>query len=786
MAMEVEASGTNGSLLPQEVAEVVEGGMAEGDGSRKADAMQGAETAAPPQQNGAGIDAKDENQAEAGYSAGYVGAVSGVAETPGAAANPLVQKYNDYWKAVREDPGDFPTWTYLLSTVEKLEDLPRIREAFDAFLGEYPLCYGYWKKYADAENKYAGTDTAYEVYNRGVQSVPYSVDLWCHCVAFHQENGKGASEEIRRLFEQGLAYVGTDYLSHALWDKYLNFEASQENVLNQSQLYTRILGYPIKELNRYYQSFKDFAAQHSATDLMSDEELKQLKTQVEQKKQESKMAGTSASTAATPAQPPPPQQEEPTGTEMEEDTTPPEQDATAEISGGEVVEGNGMVEGGTTKEGGEEAIKTDETAQQESMEVEPCPPGAETEEIEVSLDEIKEAWIQLRNSLFETASEELGKRRPFEECIKRPYFHTKPLDSVQLQAWAKYLDYMEALPDASPETVTVYERCLVACACYPEFWKRYVRYMEKSDVERARGILERTTLVHCKSKADLHLFAAHFDERHGNAESARKRFKHVQTTLAPRMVSMIVQFVNFERRQGNLEAACSIYSECIEEELAKESSETCAFLCIQYAHFLSQVVADHRRGREVLDKALAAKPASKALWEGAIHFEECVWKEDSVARIVELYEKCISKPKLPEEGMSQEDREEMSLRFIDFVDMHCDAAKHAEAEGKHATAFPSTMGCSESRKRPAASELETAPAKSGRTGMEAYAGMQTAMQAGQPGGTAVQAAAAPPNTMQAQSYYQAQPQQTAAAAQQYAQYAQYYGYSGYGYTGYGY
>lgn len=35
-------------------------------------------------------------------------------------ANPLLDKYSEYWKGVRENPSDFLTWTYLLSTVEKL------------------------------------------------------------------------------------------------------------------------------------------------------------------------------------------------------------------------------------------------------------------------------------------------------------------------------------------------------------------------------------------------------------------------------------------------------------------------------------------------------------------------------------------------------------------------------------------------------------------------------------------------------------------------------------------
>lgn len=565
----------------------------------------------------------------------------------------------------------------------------------------------------------------------------------------------------------------------------MSFEASEGDIVNQAQLYSRILGFPIKELGRYYQTFKEFVAQHSASQLMSEEELKHFKSQVEQKKAESKIVGSTpaAGTPPVPApQPPPP--EDPTGGEMDEDPA-PEKDATAEISGGG--------KASESKEVSEEKTGDENTSQgnstgHETMDVEPCPPGAETEEVEVSLEEIKEAWVETRKGLYESANEELGRRRAFEECIKRPYFHTKPLDTVQLQAWTKYLDYMEALPEASAETVTVYERCLVACACYPDFWKRYVRYMEKSDVERARGILERATIVHCKAKVDLHLFAAHFDERHGNAEEARKRYKHVQTNLAPRMVAMIVQFANFERRQGNMDAACLIYNECIDEELAKESSETCGFLCVQYAHFLSQVAKDHVRGREVLDKALASKPNLKVLWEGAIHFEECIWKEDSISRIMDLYEKCVTPPEQSQKGLEEGDREEMSLRFIDFSDMHCDAAKYAEIEALHASRFPSSTGCSDSRKRPASSELGDAPAKSSRTGMEAYSGMQGATQAAHTAGAAVQPAP-PQNAMLTQGYYQAQGQATAAAvaaaAQQYAQYPQYYGYSTY-YTGYGY
>ena len=68
--------------------------------------------------------------------------------------------------------------------------------------------------------------------------------------------------------------------------------------------------------------------------------------------------------------------------------------------------------------------------------------------------------------MYEATRAELAKRRPFEEAARRPYFHIKPLDGVQLFNWIKYLDFMEGRGEPTA-TQTVYERCLVACANYP-------------------------------------------------------------------------------------------------------------------------------------------------------------------------------------------------------------------------------------------------------------------------------------------------------------------------------
>ena len=49
------------------------------------------------------------------------------------------------------------------------------------------------------------------------------------------------------------------------------------------------------------------------------------------------------------------------------------------------------------------------------------------------------------------------------------------------------------------QVVKLYERCLIACANYPEYWIRYVRCMEASgSMDLAENALARATQVFVK------------------------------------------------------------------------------------------------------------------------------------------------------------------------------------------------------------------------------------------------------------------------------------------------
>lgn len=65
---------------------------------------------------------------------------------------------------------------------------------YDGLLAEFPLCFGYWRKYADAEHKLSSPEWAINVFDRGVAAVPYSADLWGYYCNYKQKLGVGPDE----------------------------------------------------------------------------------------------------------------------------------------------------------------------------------------------------------------------------------------------------------------------------------------------------------------------------------------------------------------------------------------------------------------------------------------------------------------------------------------------------------------------------------------------------------------------------------------------------------------
>ncbi|KAL2623375.1 hypothetical protein R1flu_003580 [Riccia fluitans] len=528
------------------------------------------------------------------------------------------------WSVVKANSADFNAWTLLIQESEKLDNISKIRKVYDAFLSEFPLCYGYWKKYADHEARLGLAEKITEVYERAVRAVTYSVDIWMHYCSYAMEKNEDP-EEIRRLFERGITYVGTDYLSHLLWDKYIDFEYSQQEWSRLAAIYTRIMQIPLHQLDRYYNSFKQIASSRPISELRTAEEAA-----------EAAVAASIVSTA--------------------------------------------------TIEDGSEA-----------------PPGdTEAPKIEKSNEaEDLEKFIGVREALYKKAKEWDAKIRDFETAIRRPYFHVKPLDDMQLGNWHRYLDFIEKEGD-SGKVVKLYERCLIACANYPEYWIRYVQRMEEEgNLESAADALTRSTEIFVKRRPEIHIFAARFKEYQGDIKGARAEYELLSTELAPGLLEAVIKHANFEQRQGNPDSAISVFTTAIETEKAKEETRALPLLHIQYARFFDQIMGKTDQAREVYTAALEHLPTSKTLWEAAIHFESIHAGEKRVPRLDSLVQRATV-PLRPDgsPGLSVADREELSSIYLELVDLFGDAATIKKAEQRHKSLFPPRKCTSESKKRP--------------------------------------------------------------------------------------
>ncbi|KAL2930736.1 Pre-mRNA-processing factor 39, partial [Bienertia sinuspersici] len=87
-----------------------------------------------------------------------------------------------------------------------------------------------------------------------------------------------------------------------------------------------------------------------------------------------------------------------------------------------------------------------------------------------------EKYISVGEYFYQRACDLDAKVHKFEQNIHRPYYHVKPLDDSQLHNWHRYLDLVEMEGDFD-WAVKLYERCLISCAHYAEFWMRYVDYV---------------------------------------------------------------------------------------------------------------------------------------------------------------------------------------------------------------------------------------------------------------------------------------------------------------------
>ncbi|XP_040184479.1 pre-mRNA-processing factor 39-like isoform X2 [Rana temporaria] len=222
---------------------------------------------------------------------------------------------------------------------------------------------------------------------------------------------------------------------------------------------------------------------------------------------------------------------------------------------------------------------------------------------ESDIAKFREHILQIREQLYIVNEAEVEKRWNFEERIKRLYFYAIPMNAKQLQNWRDYLEF-EVSQGQHERIVLLYERCLMSCALYEDFWLSYAQYMECHSVESARSVFERACRIHLPLKYGIHLQWAAFEEKHGCLDSARAilcRFEE----RTPGLAIVRLRRVGLEQRNGNLQEAERLLKEAVQ---ISAGTKLKGFYAVKLSRLILKLQRDPHKAKAVLGETIKKYP----------------------------------------------------------------------------------------------------------------------------------------------------------------------------------
>lgn len=221
---------------------------------------------------------------------------------------------------------------------------------------------------------------------------------------------------------------------------------------------------------------------------------------------------------------------------------------------------------------------------------------------------------------FHNTQAETTKRWTYEQNIKRPYFHVTELDEEQLENWQKYLDFEESEGDYT-RTAFLYERCVVTCAQYDEYWTRYVRWMyaQAGHEEEVRNIYQRACCIYVPiARPAVRIMWALFEETCDRPTISSAIYEAILVSL-PGHLEAIIGLANLQRRQLGYDAAVQVYQQYIDSPEC--SSDTKGALVAEMARLAWKAKTNADGARSIFQDQHQSYLDSPAFWTGYLNFE---------------------------------------------------------------------------------------------------------------------------------------------------------------------
>ncbi|KAL8583545.1 hypothetical protein ACOMHN_054861 [Nucella lapillus] len=397
------------------------------------------------------------------------------------------------------------------------------------------------------------------------------------------------------LYERGIAAAGTDFRSDKLWDSYIAWERSKCRFKAVTTLYDRLIKIPTQLYSHHFDNMKTHIMTHHPRDVLDLDEFLRVRQEVVSKSHN-----------------------------YEEDD-----EAGLESA----------------------ALGIDEPPGADA------PPGLDSAVDDAEIKKVKVKLLEIKEALFKQNENEVSKRWAFEEAIRRPYFHVKPLERAQLKNWREYMDF-ETGTNNHERIVVLFERCMIACALYEDFWMKYAKYLEQQNsIEGVRNVYRRACDIHLPKKPYIHLAWAAFEERQGNYKTAQEILSRLDKNV-PGLVMVAMRRISLERRQENLEEAERLFK----EYLGKTTSNKCrTFFAIKFTRYLQKVRGNTEKAREVIREASNTDKQNERLFLQMLDVEYQSQPVDE-KKVMEVYQTILSS------DLSIEFKVKISQRRMEFLE----------------------------------------------------------------------------------------------------------------------
>lgn len=179
-----------------------------------------------------------------------------------------------------------------------------------------------------------------------------------------------------------------------------------------------------------------------------------------------------------------------------------------------------------------------------------------------------------------------------------------------MKNWKDYLDYEIEQGDRK-RILVLFERCLIACALYDEFWLKMIHYLEMQPnepdvIQKTREVYERACNIHHPDKPNLHLLWSAFEEQLSNFSKAAEVLANLDKTC-PNLLQVAYRRINLERRRGELEKCGQLYEHYLG---STKNKVTAGSFAIKYARFCHKIKGDINGAMTILKSALEKDPGN--------------------------------------------------------------------------------------------------------------------------------------------------------------------------------